>query len=81
VVGALTKLVSALAAGEADGTSATAGEADGTSATAGKAGGTVALVEACVKAITEALDTGLTEGDLNDVRSGYALLLHIHYAL
>jgi hypothetical protein len=45
---------------------------------AGKADGTVALVEACVKTIEEAFKTGATEG-ANDVRSGDALLLHIHY--
>jgi hypothetical protein len=34
---------------------------------AGKADGTVALVEACVKTIAEAVNTGSTEGALNDV--------------
>jgi hypothetical protein len=34
---------------------------------AGKADGTVSLVEACVKTIAEAVNTGSTEGALNDV--------------
>jgi hypothetical protein len=35
---------------------------------AGKADGAVPLVEACVKTITEAVNTGSTDGALNDVR-------------